>query len=92
MANFWSKVQDLKPMTNLELSNALAHDAKLVLSFKQKKMSGPKRSIKITDHFTCTFDNVLYYITCTYCKKLHIGETGRRLGDQFREHFRDKEK
>ena len=63
------------------------------LSFpsKQKKMSGPKRSIKITDHFTCTFDNVLYYITCTYCKKLHIGETGRRLGDQFREHLRDVE-
>ena len=30
---FWSKVH-FKPMTNLELSNALAHDAKLVLSFK----------------------------------------------------------
>ena len=29
---FWSKVH-FKPMTNLELSNALAHDAKLVLSF-----------------------------------------------------------
>ena len=31
-ANFWSEVH-FKPMTNLELSSALAHDAKLVLSF-----------------------------------------------------------
>ena len=26
------------------------------------------------------------------CKKLYIGETGRRLGDRFREHLRDVEK
>ena len=31
-ATFWSEVHS-KPMTNLELSNALAHVAKLVLSF-----------------------------------------------------------
>ena len=31
-ATFWSEVH-FKPITNLELSNALAHDAKLVLSF-----------------------------------------------------------
>ena len=37
-----------------------------------EKMSGPKRSIKITDHFTCTSANVIYCITCTYCKKLYI--------------------
>ena len=29
---------------------------------------------------------------CTLCNKLYIGETGRRLGDQFREHLRDVEK
>ena len=46
-----------------------------------EKLSGPKRSIKITDHFTCTSDNVIYCITCTLCKKLYIGKTGRRLGD-----------
>ena len=46
-----------------------------------EKLSGPKRSIKITDHFTCTSANVIYCITCTLCKKLYIGETGRRLGD-----------
>ena len=31
-------------------------------------------------------------ITCTLCKMLYIGETGRRLGDRFREHLRDVEK
>ena len=34
----------------------------------------------------------IYCITCTLCKKLYIGETGRRLGDRFREHLRDIEK
>jgi len=28
----------------------------------------------------------------SFCKKLYIGETGRRLGDRFREHFLDVEK
>ena len=36
-------------------------------------------------HFTCTSANVIYCITCALCKKLYIGETGRRLGDRFRE-------
>ena len=57
-----------------------------------EKISGPKRSIKIIDHFTCTCANVIYCITCTYCNKLYIGETGRRLGDRFREHLRDVER
>ena len=56
------------------------------------KIWGPKRSVKITDRFTCTSANVIYCITCTLCKKLYIGETGRRLGDRFREHLRDVEK
>ena len=56
------------------------------------KISGPKRSVKITDRFTCTSANVIYCITCTLCRKLYIGETGRRLGDRFREHLRDVEK
>ena len=57
-----------------------------------KKISGPERSIKITDHFTCTSANVIYCITCTFCKKLYIGETGRPQGERFREHLRDVEK
>ena len=56
------------------------------------KITGPKRSIKITDRFTCTSANVIYCITCTLYKKIYIGETGRRLGDRFREHLRDVER
>ena len=42
------------------------------------KISGPIRSTKITDRFTGTSANVIYCITCTLCKKIYIGETGRR--------------
>ena len=52
-------------------------------------ISGPKQSVKITDRFYCTCTNVIYCITCNLCKMLYIGETGRRLGDRFREHLRD---
>ena len=44
------------------------------------------------DHFTCTPASVIYCITCSYYEKLYFGETGRRLGDRFREHFRDVER
>ena len=52
------------------------------------KISGPNRSVKVTDHFTCISTNVIYCITCTLCKKIYKGETGRRLADRFREHLR----
>ena len=42
--------------------------------------------------FTFSLAKAIYCITCTLCKKLHIGETGRRLGERFREHLRDVEK
>ena len=56
-----------------------------------EKMSGPKRPIKITDHLKCTSDDVIYLhnLACTYFIKLYIGETGRRLGDRFRDLLRD---
>ena len=57
-----------------------------------EKLSGPERSIKITDHFSCTSANIIYCITCTLCQKFYIGETGKRLGDRLREHLRDVEK
>ena len=38
---------------------------------------------------SCTSANVIFCITCTYCKKLYIGETRRRRGDRFQEHLRD---
>ena len=56
------------------------------------RISGPNRSVKITDQFTCVSSNVIYCITCTLCKKTYIGETGRRLADRFREYLRDVEK
>ena len=51
---------------------------------KVEKLSGSKPSINITDHFTCTLTNVIYFITCTLWKTLYIGETDRRLGNRFR--------
>ena len=36
-----------------------------------EKLSGPKRSIKITDHFTCTSTNVIYCIPCSLQKVIH---------------------
>ena len=78
-------------MNNPVLLNAHALDANHVL-YNVEKLSGPNDIINITDHFTCTSANVINCITCTLCKKLYIGETGRRLGDRFREHLRDVEK
>ena len=49
------------------------------------KLSGPNRSAKITDHFTSISANVTYCKTCTLCKKIYIGETGRRLADRLRD-------
>ena len=42
--------------------------------------------------FCGDYANVIYCITCPYCNKFDIGETGRRLGDRFREHLRDVER
>ena len=39
----------------------------------------------------CIYATIIYCITCSYCKNSYIGETGRRLGDRFREHLRDVE-
>ena len=38
--------------------------------------------------YTCFSKNVVYAINCRTCNKMYIGETGRRLGDRFREHLR----
>ena len=55
-------------------------------------ISGPNRSVKVTDHFTHMSTNVIYCITCTLCKESYIGETGRRLADHLHLHLRDVEK
>ena len=38
--------------------------------------------VKITGHLMRTSENLIYCITCIYCKEIYIGETGRRLGDR----------
>ena len=80
--------------TNLKGTFKCAHSRCKTCPFIHniEKISGSKRSIKIPDHFTCASANVIYFPTCTYCKKLFIGETGRRLGDRFREHLCDVER
>ena len=45
------------------------------------KISGPKRSVKITDRFTCTSANVIYCVTCTLCNKLYIGDVEKNDKD-----------
>ena len=57
-----------------------------------EKISGPERSIKITDHSpVCQpMSSVLHNLHSL--QKVYISETGTRLGDRFREHVRDIEK
>ena len=52
-------------------------------------IQGPKGPYQVNDHFDCTTSNIIYCITCTLCNKLYIGESGRKLGDRFREHLLD---
>ena len=56
------------------------------------KITGPKRLINFTNCFTCISANVICCITCTLCKKIYIGEKGRRLGNRFRKHLRNVER
>ena len=69
------------------------HDAKHVLLVAMlrncRDQSDPLRSLII---LPVPQPNAIYYTTCTLCKKLYIGETGRWLDDRFREHLRDVEK
>ena len=82
-----------KQVNNSVLLNVLAHNAKHVLSFATLRNclnpSDPLRSLIILPVPRWMLPKC---ITCTLCKKLYIGETGRRLGDRFRGHLRDVEK
>ena len=82
----------VRKVNNPVLLNVLSHDAKHVLSFATSRNcwdpSDPLRSLIILpDLSQC---HLLYNLHSF--KKLYIGETGRRLGDRFREHLRDVEK
>ena len=52
-------------------------------------IQGPNGLYQVNDHFGCATSNIIYCITCTLCNKLYIGESGRKLGDRFREHLLD---
>lgn len=48
----------------------------------------PGGRITFASKYTCVSENVVYAIKCHACRKICIGETGRHLGDRFREHLR----
>ena len=56
---------------------------------KNSKIVGPKGFIKIKSNFTCISEGLIYVIECNKCGSLYVGETGRKLGDRFREHRRN---
>ena len=49
----------------------------------------PFRSFSIRRSFSCVSENIVYCIFCSKCNIYYVGETGRRLGDRFREHLSD---
>ena len=61
-------------MTNLTGTFKCAHSRCKTFPFIHniEKISRPKRSIKIPDHFTCASANVIYCPTCTYCKNYSL--------------------
>lgn len=48
----------------------------------------PEGHITVLSKYTCVSENVVYAIKCRTYNKLYVGETGKRLGDRFREHLR----
>ena len=80
-------------MINPELLNTRAHVAKHVLLLVTLRIyrdpSDASKSLIISRH---DLSQCHLCIICTVCKKLYIGETGRRLGDRFQEHLHNVEK
>ena len=52
-------------------------------------MLGPRGSFEVRSRFSCVSSGVIYCIICVKCGDLYVGETGRMLGDRFREHRQD---
>ena len=64
----WSAFQTSEQPGTLKCARARCETCPFICNVE--KLSGLKQSIKITDHFTCTSANVIYFITCTLCKKV----------------------
>ena len=64
----------------------LALIAKVYTLVKQEdhEVTDSEYALAVTAHSTCTSASVIYCTTCTYCKSLYTGETGRPRGDRFR--------
>ena len=80
-----NRVQNVNRESSLEPS---ASDNTCPFINSKTHIQEPKESYQVNDHFDCTTSNI-YCITCTLCNKLYIGESGRKLGDRFREHLLD---
>ena len=53
------------------------------------RVIGPKGYICVKEQFSCVSEGVVYVIECGKYGMLYVGETGRKLGDRFREHRRN---
>ena len=56
---------------------------------KENVVNGPTGSLRVHERFDCVSMGLVYCIVCARCSDLYVGETGRRLGDRFREHRLD---
>ena len=55
---------------------------------RERGVVAPWSYFCINSKCTCISHNVVYVIKCRTCNKIYIGQTGRRLGDRFRDHLR----
>ena len=44
----------------------------------------------ITGMFSCNTNGVVYMLTCSYCNKQYVGETGRKLKERIKEHITNR--
>ena len=40
--------------------------------------------------FSCNTNGVVYMLTCSYCNKQYVGETGRKLKERIKEHITNR--
>ena len=68
---------------------ARAYDVGLDLSFPTRTKFRDLSELLLSPIISREFPPISSTVTCTLCKKIHISDMGRRLGDRFRQHLRD---